>query len=68
MPYEKDENELGVLWKKTGSHGDYFTGTLEINGEKQAIVVFSNANKKSEKAPDFRILKSRPKPDSSVPF
>ena len=62
MPYERDPNELGVLWSKTSARGEYFTGTLEIDGVKQQIVVFKNGNKKSEKAPDWRILKSQPKP------
>ena len=32
MPFERDENELGVLWEKSGRNGTYFTGTLEIDG------------------------------------
>jgi uncharacterized protein (DUF736 family) len=58
MPFEKDPNELGVLWKKTSARGEYFTGSIEINGEKTALVVFANGNKKSDKAPDYRILRS----------
>ena len=68
MAFEKDENELGCLWQKSGAKGDYFTGTLEINGEKIAIVAFRNGNKKSDKSPDWRILKSRPKVEAGVPF
>ena len=68
MAFERDENELGVLWEKSGSRGTYFTGTIEIDGTKHPIVVFKNGNKRSEKAPDWRILKSRPKVEAGVPF
>ena len=61
MPFEKDPNELGVLWSKTSTRGDYFTGSIEIDGTKHQIVVFKNGNKRSEKAPDWRILKSQPR-------
>ena len=61
MPYEKDPNELGVLWAKSSARGEYFTGSIEIDGTKHQIVVFKNGNKKSDKAPDWRILKSQPR-------
>lgn len=64
MPFEKDENELGVLWEKVGNKGTYFTGSLEIDGVKHRIVVFKNGNKRNEKAPDWRILKAQPKPET----
>ena len=63
----KDPNEIGALWEKSGSKGPYMTGT--INGER--IVVFKNDGKSSEKAPQWRVLKSTPreKPtDDSVEF
>jgi len=60
MPFERDENELGVLWEKSGRNGTYFTGNIEIGGEKHRIVVFKNGNKRGEKAPDYRILRSVP--------
>ena len=59
MPdYKRDESEIGVLWEKESARGTYFTGTIEIDGTKHPIVVFKNGNKRSEKAPDWRILKS----------
>lgn len=59
--YKKDENELGVLWEKQTATGNkWFSGILEIDGQKINIVVFSN-NGKSEKAPTHRILKSKPR-------
>jgi uncharacterized protein (DUF736 family) len=74
MPFEKDPNELGVLWAKSSARGDYMTGSLEIDGVKHPIVVFRNGNKRNEKAPDFRILKATPREklasteDDSAPF
>lgn len=53
----QNPDEIGALWKKTSAKGDYFTGT--VNGER--IVVFANGNKANDKAPDFRILKSKPR-------
>lgn len=64
MPYERYPNELGVLWEKSSGKGPYFSGTLEIDGVKQQIVVFKNGNKRSAKAPDWRILKSQPRPQA----
>ena len=58
MPFEKDPNELGVLWEKTSARGTYFSGMI---GD-QAVVVFHNDKKApGSKAPDFRILKQKPK-------
>lgn len=58
MPFERDPNELGVLWEKSSARGPFFTGTL--NGEP--IVVFKNDRKQpGSKAPDWRILKAKPK-------
>lgn len=59
--FEKDPNELGALWMKTGPKGDYLTGT--INGEK--VVVFL-AKKTNDKGPDWRVLKSKPR-DTGAP-
>lgn len=60
MAYEKDPDEIGAAWEKSGKNGTYLTGQIEINGEKVRIVMFRNGNKKSEKSPDFRILRSKP--------
>lgn len=59
MPeFKKDPNELGVLWIKTSGRGEYMTWT--INGEP--VVVFRNEHKKdSNKAPDWRVMKPKPK-------
>jgi uncharacterized protein (DUF736 family) len=70
--------EYGALWAKTGAKGDYFSGTLEINGEKVPVVAFYNANKKNPNEPDYRIVQSIPKAqtenaqpeldESNIPF
>lgn len=56
MAYEKNPDELGALWLKSGSKGDYMTG--EINGEK--VVCFA-INSQNPKAPTYRVLKSKPR-------
>lgn len=61
MPFERDPNELGCLWEKTGGKGTYMTGT--INGEK---VVLFRQQKRSDKSPDWRVLKSKPREDAPV--
>lgn len=62
----KNEDELGALWLKSGRKGEYMTGT--INGV--AVVVFKNERKNgNEKAPTWRVRKSKPREESSdVPF
>ena len=67
MAFAKDPDELGALWLKTGRKGDYMTG--EINGVK--VVCFKNGNKRSDKSPDWRVMKSKPKEraaDEEPPF
>lgn len=66
MAYEKDPNEIGALWEKSSAKGPYMTGT--INGEK--VVLFKNGQKRSDKSPDWRVLKSKPREqvDEEPPF
>lgn len=56
MAFEKDPDEIGALWLKSGSKGDYMTG--EVNGVK---VVCFRSKSTHEKAPAWRVLKSKPK-------
>lgn len=57
MPFEKNPDEIGALWLKTGAKGEYMTG--EIGGVK--VVCFKNTRaENSEKAPAWRVLKSKP--------
>lgn len=62
-----NEDNMGALWKKSGPKGEYFSGSVEVNGEKINIVVFPNSFKKAENHPDYRILKSRPKGEAPAP-
>ena len=55
-PIEKNPDELGALWVKSGAKGEYMTGT--ING--QPVVCFRNKSD-NPKAPAWRVLKSKPK-------
>lgn len=52
------EDKLGALWQKTSSKGDYFSGVIEIAGEKHEIVVFANGFKEKDSQPDWVIYKS----------
>ena len=56
MAFQRDENELGSLWIKSGSKGEYMTGT--ING--QEVVVWRN-DRKTGNQPDWRVMKSKPR-------
>lgn len=55
------QQELGALWIRNGAKGEYMTGTLTIDGVAIPVVCFTNQNKKNEKQPDWRILRSIPK-------
>lgn len=59
MAFEKDPDEIGALWIKSGNKGDYMTG--EVNGVK---VVCFRTKSQHEKAPTWRVLKSKPKDET----
>lgn len=70
---DKNPDELGALWVKSGSKGDYMTGT--INGVR--VVCFRTGD--TEQRPQWRVLKSKPREpvtpadapvidDSDIPF
>ena len=56
------KRELGALWKNTGRSQTYLTGHVTPPGSSEPlkVIVFSNKNKTNERAPDFRIYKSKP--------
>ena len=67
---EWQKREIGALWKRVSSPSSsypkgrtYLTGKLKIDelGEEKTVnvVVFSNVDKKNDKAPDFRIYISK---------
>ena len=60
-----NNEELGALWKRQAKNGGqtYLAGHLkggDFGDEGVKVVVFSNKNKTNERAPDFRIYKSKP--------
>lgn len=59
---EEKRPPIGALWSKIAKNGyEYFSGYVEINGEKHQIVIFENPRKgDGEKYPVFRIYESRP--------
>ena len=61
MPREQNPDELGALWEKTSARGPYMTGT--IGGQR--VVVFKN-DKGGEKAPQWRVLKAKPKEQAAA--
>jgi len=64
----------GAFWKKNSKSGeDYYSGNIEIDGNKVNCVMFINKQKTSDKSPDFTIKESKPMPgrnenNGDVPF
>jgi len=58
----KNNNELGALWKKKSKTGMSFLSgyIVDHDGTRTDVVVFANANKKNDKAPDYRLYVSKP--------
>ena len=59
--------EVGALWLRTSAAGTkYLSGHVTLGGEdeleenKERVVVFSNKDKKNDKAPDYRMYRSTP--------
>jgi uncharacterized protein (DUF736 family) len=60
----KDPNEVGCFWIKESAKGTKFlSGKIDGIG---SVVVFKNKNKKSDKQPDYRVLRSQPKEKSDA--
>lgn len=57
----KNQNELGALWKKKSKTGmSFLSGYInDHDGQRIDVVVFAN-KKTNEKAPDYRLYVSRP--------
>ena len=60
MPFERNPDEIGSLWLRTGAKGDYMTG--EIGGVKVICFPVTSTN---PKAPSWRVLKSKPREDAA---
>ena len=68
MAYEKNPDELGVLWQKQSSAGNTFLSgkvTCASCSHEQPVVVFgAKQPKKNDKAPDWTVMKSKPREDA----
>jgi hypothetical protein len=58
----KNQNELGALWKKKSKAGmSFLSGYInDHDGQRIDVVVFANSKKTNEKAPDYRLYISKP--------
>jgi hypothetical protein len=62
----------GALWvKKAKSGAEYFSGSIEMNGEKVKVVGFWARDKKTEKHPDINLqvaeeMATKPAPTKEV--
>ena len=67
------QREVGAFWKREYKNGEgtYLAGHIVLKDEfgaetKQKVVLFSNRDKPSEKAPDFKLYRSKEyRPDDS---
>lgn len=61
---EKNPDELGALWEKSGAKGPYMTGM--VGGV--AVVLFRNTRKPDgSNQPDWRVMKSKPREEKPAP-
>jgi len=71
VAYEKNPDELGVLWQKQSTAGTtYLSGkvTCPNCSHEQPVVVFgAKQPKKNDKAPDWTVMKSKPREDMPAP-
>jgi uncharacterized protein (DUF736 family) len=59
QPSEWQKREIGALWKNEGRNQKYLAGHVKMpDGTEQKVVIFSNKNRSSDKAPHFRVYKS----------
>lgn len=64
----KNNNELGALWKKKSKTGmSFLSGYInDHDGQRIDVVVFANSKKSNEKAPDYRLYVSKPLENRNV--
>jgi uncharacterized protein (DUF736 family) len=55
------EDEIGALWIKNSSKGEFMTGKITINGQEINVVAFPNDHKSNDRSPDWRLLKAKPR-------
>ena len=67
QPSEWQKREIGALWKNEGRNQKYLAGHVKMpDGSEQKVVIFSNKNRSSDKAPHFRVYKSEDQKAQSV--
>ena len=71
-PQNPDFIELGVLWRRQGPKGDFYSGVINLKqvGHDKDVPckVFLNKNKRPDKKdPDLRIYLNTPKEGNSAP-
>lgn len=54
----ENERKLGVLWEKESKEGKQFLSGLLKIGEEEIRIVCFKVEKRTEKSPDWEILKS----------
>lgn len=74
---DKEKKSIGAFWKNVSANmNEYYSGNIEIGGQKYPLVMFINKNKK-DKQPDLHIYLSEPKTslaseqikkESGIPF
>lgn len=52
------KQSIGALYERHGKNGLFYSGFIEINGQKQDIVIFKNNRPKSDKSPHMTIFPS----------
>jgi len=56
---EKNSN-IGALWEHADKNSNvYFSGFIKDGDTELNIIIFPNLNKKSQKHPDYNVLKSK---------
>ena len=58
MPFEKDPNEKGAIWKRIGARGEWLS--ICINDEWY-VAFPTNSKGRSGKGPDYRIMLQKPR-------
>ena len=62
---KKKSNDIGAIWIKESSYGNYLSISVEINGVKHNFAAFPNQYKEpGDKKPDYRI----PAPKQTMTF
>ena len=69
---EWSKREMGAFWRRQSQKGQkYLSGHVTLKGEdgseqKVKVVVFSNKNKSSDRAPDYCVYASTPPQESAT--